>query len=113
MKHLHEPEIPPALDAEDHCLVCVLLVDRDGWKQEHGHLLRMFNQANEQRGELIRLLRATRLDLGALVTMLTNEIAGNLDEELRVLNCNALVRCVMDIDDSLKHVRVSSGRKEG
>lgn len=29
LRHPHEPEIPPALDAEGRCLVCLLQVQRD------------------------------------------------------------------------------------
>lgn len=28
-RHPHEPKIPPALDGEGRCLVCVLIVERD------------------------------------------------------------------------------------
>jgi hypothetical protein len=32
-RHPHEPEIPPALDAEGRCLICGLFVERDRLQQ--------------------------------------------------------------------------------
>lgn len=39
MKHPHEPQIPPALDAEGRCLVCGLLVERDRLREAGSHLV--------------------------------------------------------------------------
>lgn len=67
----------------------------------HNYLqrLRELVAIEQQRDELLDLLRDARADLVSLVVMLRNEITGNLDEGLRTLNCGALVARVAAIDD--------------
>ncbi len=55
--HPHEPAIPPALDIEGRCLVCVILCERDDARREIRDLAFRVNVLESERNKLQGLLR--------------------------------------------------------
>lgn len=76
-KHPHEPEIPPALDAEGRCLVCVLLVKLE--------------RAEAERDKALEALTAVKADLDHALGVRDEAVAVFAAELLtRIEDCEAL-----------------------